>query len=49
MEESETETLSTAEAEYIAISSAAQESVWLRQLIAELTRFLTHRSTDFDL
>ncbi len=29
--------LSTAEAEYIAMASAAQESVWLRQLIAELT------------
>ena len=29
--------LSTAEAEYVAMSSAAQESVWLRQLIAELT------------
>lgn len=29
--------LSTAEAEYVAMASAAQESVWLRQLIAELT------------
>ena len=29
--------LSTAEAEYIAMASTAQESVWLRQLIAELT------------
>ena len=29
--------LSTAEAEYVAMSSAAQESVWLRKLIAELT------------
>ena len=29
--------LSTAETEYIAMASAAQESVWLRQLIAELT------------
>ena len=28
--------LSTAEAEYIALSSAAQESVWLRQLTTEL-------------
>ena len=28
--------LSTAEAEYIALSSAAQESVWLRQLTSEL-------------
>ena len=28
--------LSTAEAEYIALSSAAQEAVWLRQLTAEL-------------
>ena len=29
--------LSTAEAEYIALASTAQESVWLRQLFAELT------------
>ena len=29
--------LSTAEAEYVAMASAAQESFWLRQLIAELT------------
>ncbi len=29
--------LSTAEAEYVALSSAAQETVWLRQLILELT------------
>lgn len=29
--------LSTAEAEYVAMASATQESVWLRQLIAELT------------
>ena len=29
--------LSTAEAEYLAMAGAAQESVWLRQLIAELT------------
>ena len=28
--------LSTAEAEYIALTSAAQEAVWLRQLISEL-------------
>ena len=28
--------LSTAEAEYIALSSAAQEAVWLRRLFAEL-------------
>lgn len=28
--------LSTAEAEYIALSSAAQESIWLRQLLTEL-------------
>ena len=32
--------LSTAEAEYIAMASTAQESVWLRQLIAELTNIL---------
>ena len=29
--------LSTAEAEYIALSAAAQESLWLNQLISELT------------
>ena len=29
--------LSTAESEYVAMASAAQESVWLRQLITELT------------
>ena len=29
--------LSTAEAEYIAMANTAQESVWLRQLMAELT------------
>ena len=28
--------LSTAEAEYIALSGAAQESVWLRQLLTEM-------------
>ena len=28
--------LSTAEAEYMALSSGAQEAVWLRQLTAEL-------------
>lgn len=32
--------LSTAEAEYVAMSAAAQESVWLRQLISELTNSL---------
>ena len=30
--------LSTAEAEYIALSSAAQESVWLNQLLADLEK-----------
>ena len=30
--------LSTAEAEYVALSSAAQESIWLTQLLSELTR-----------
>lgn len=29
--------LSTAEAEYIAVSTAAQEAIWLRQLINELS------------
>ena len=29
--------LSTAEAEYIALSAAAQESLWLNQLVSELT------------
>ena len=33
--------LSTTEAEYVAMASAAQESVWLRQLIAELTNSST--------
>ena len=28
--------LSTAEAEYVALASAAQDSIWLRKLIAEL-------------
>ena len=28
--------LSTAEADYVALSSAAQESIWLRRLISEL-------------
>ena len=30
--------LSTAEAEYIALSSAAQESLWLQQLLADLKK-----------
>ena len=30
--------LSTAEAEYVALSSAAQESLWLQQLFADLTK-----------
>ena len=30
MKQQEAEALSTAEAEYIALSSAAQESIWLR-------------------
>ena len=29
--------LSTAEAEYIALASTAQESVWLQQLLADIT------------
>ena len=29
--------LSTAEAEYIAMSTATQEAIWLRQLIAEIS------------
>ena len=37
--------LSTAEAEYVAMASAAQESVWLRQLIAELTNTSTDSPT----
>ena len=28
--------LSTAETEYVALTSAAQESIWLRKVIAEL-------------
>ena len=30
--------LSTAEAEYIALTCAAQEGIWLRQLMSELTK-----------
>ena len=39
MEKSEAEcvALSTAEAEYVAMANAAQESVWLGQLMAEFT------------
>ena len=34
--------LSTAEAEYIALSAAAQESLWLKELISELTNSRTN-------
>ena len=30
--------LSTTEAEYVALSSTAQESLWLQQLLADLTK-----------
>ena len=30
--------LSTAEAEYIALSSASQEAIWLQQLISDLSK-----------
>ena len=40
--------LSTAEAEYVALSSAAQESVWLRQLISEFGRSLETPTTIFE-
>ena len=30
--------LSTSEAEYVALTSAAQEGIWLQQLISELLR-----------
>ena len=36
--------LSTAEAEYIALSSAAQESLWLNQLLAGLTKNETEKA-----
>ena len=36
MEKQDTVALSTAEAEYVALSSAAQECVWMRRLISEL-------------
>ena len=36
MEKQEYVALSTAEAEYVALTSAAQQSIWLRKLIAEL-------------
>ena len=34
--------LSTAEAEYIALSSAGQEPVWLRKLAAEIGQVSSH-------
>ena len=37
--------LSTAEAEYVAMASAAQESVWLKQLMGELTNSDTEAPT----
>ena len=40
--------LSTAEAEYIALASAAQEAVWLRELINELDGPLTEPTVVFD-
>ena len=40
--------LSTAEAEYIALASTAQEAVWLRQLTTELGSGLTEATTIFE-
>ena len=40
--------LSTAEAEYIALSSAAQESVWLRRLTTELGQVSSHPTTIYE-
>ena len=40
--------LSTAEAEYIALSNAAQESVWLRQLTSELGSITKTPTTIFE-
>jgi hypothetical protein len=37
-----TPALSTAEAEYMAVSAAVQEIQWIRQLIEEMTSFLPH-------
>ena len=38
----------TAEAENIALSSAAQESVWLRRLSTELEHVLSHPTTIYE-
>ena len=40
--------LSTAEAEYVALSSAGQESVWLRKLTAELGQVSSHPMTIYE-
>ena len=40
--------LSTAEAEYIALASTAQEAVWLRQLTTELGSGSTEATTIFE-
>jgi len=40
--------LSTAEAEYVALASAAQEAVWLRQLMSELGNAPTGPTTLFE-
>ena len=40
--------LSTAEAEYVALSSAGQESVWLRKLTAELGQVSSHPTTIYE-
>ena len=40
--------LSTAEAEYVALASAAQEAIWMRQLTAELSTTPTGATTTFE-
>ena len=40
--------LSTAEAEYIALAKAAQESIWLQRLISDMGEHLTNPMTIFE-
>jgi len=40
--------LSTAEAEYIALSATAQECIWLRQLLSDLGKRPTHATTLYE-
>ena len=40
--------LSTAEAEYVALASSAQEAIWMRQLTTELGSARTDTTTIFE-